>query len=116
MALIITEYIIEHRSYHEEYKDITWAECSLTRYLNSEFYNKFNEEEKSRISPVMNKNLDNQWYGTYGGEDTNDSIFLLSMEEIVCKYFGDSSSKLANLVVVDKNPRTSWCKSSIYSW
>lgn len=32
MALIITEYIIEHRSYHEEYKDITWAE-SVVWYI-----------------------------------------------------------------------------------
>ena len=35
-----------------------------------------------------------KWYGTNGGADTEDKIFLLSMEEIVCKYFGDSSEKL----------------------
>lgn len=30
-----------------------------------------------------------KWYGTNGGADTEDKIFLLSMEEIVCKYFGE---------------------------
>ncbi|WP_017415901.1 DUF6273 domain-containing protein [Clostridium tunisiense] len=95
MALIITEEIIEQRPYHDAYKDITWADCALRKYLNGEFYDKFNSADKSRIIPVINKNLDNQWYGAKGGADTKDYIFLLSLEE-VCKYFGDSSSKLQN--------------------
>ncbi len=94
-ALIITEDIIEQRPYHDAYKDITWADCALRKYLNGEFYDKFNATDKSRIIPVINKNLDNQWYGSKGGADTEDSIFLLSIEE-VCKYFGDSTSKLYN--------------------
>ena len=95
-ALIITENIIEQRIYHDAYKDITWAECALRIYLNGEFYDKFSATDKSRIIPVINKNSDNQWYGTKGGEDTQDNIFLLSIEEAACKYFGDSSSKLEN--------------------
>ena len=95
-ALIISEDIIEQRAYHDAYKDITWAECSLRKYLNGEFYDKFNAADKSRIIPVLNKNPDNQWYGSKGGADTYDSIFLLSIEEVVCRYFGDSSSKLLN--------------------
>lgn len=95
VALLITEDIIEQRAYHDAYKDITWADCSLRKYLNGEFYDKFSEADKSRIMPVINKNLDNQWYGSKGGVDTKDSIFLLSIEE-VCKYFGDSRSKLYN--------------------
>lgn len=95
VALLITEDIIEQRAYHDAYKEITWADCSLRKYLNGEFYDKFSEADKSRIMPVLNKNLDNQWYGSKGGVDTKDSIFLLSVEE-VCKYFGDSRSKLYN--------------------
>lgn len=96
MALIITENIIEQRSYHNAYINITWAECSLREYLNGEFYNSFNEKDRSRIIPVLIKNLDNQWHGSKGGEDTEDKIFLLSIEEVACQYFGDSSSKLYN--------------------
>ena len=95
-ALVITEYIIEQRPYHDAYKDITWADCSLRKYLNGEFYDKFNSTDKSRIIKIKNKNLDNQWYGSKGGIDTQDSIFLLSLEEAACKYFGDSSSNLYN--------------------
>jgi len=95
-ALIITEHIIEKRPYHNEYKNITWSACSLRKYLNGEFYDEFTEAEKSKIVSVINQNLDNQWYGTKGGEDTEDSIFLLSLEEAAGKYFGDSSVKLYN--------------------
>ena len=95
-ALIITENIIEQRPYHNAYVGITWTDCSLRKYLNGEFYDRFNKDDKSRICPVINKNPDNQWYGIKGGEDTRDRIFLLSIEEVVCKYFGDSSSKLYN--------------------
>ncbi|MGL5434030.1 MAG: DUF6273 domain-containing protein [Lachnospiraceae bacterium] len=95
-ALIITENIIEQRSYHDVYKDITWADCSLRKYLNSVFYDKFDATDKLRIISVTNKNPDNQWYGSKGGADTTDHIFLLSIEEVVCPYFGDSSSNLYN--------------------
>ena len=95
-ALIITEYIIEQRSYHDAYKNITWAGCSLRKYLNDEFLDSFNADEKARIIQVINKNPANEWYGTEGGEDTRDYVFLLNVEEAACRYFGDSSHLLYN--------------------
>ena len=92
-ALLITESMIEQRPYHDAYVDITWAECSLRKYLNGVFWERFSEADQSRIVPVLNKNPDNQWYGTKGGENTQDKIFLLDLEE-VCTYFGDSRDKL----------------------
>lgn len=94
VALVITDSIIDEHPYHEAYKEITWAECSLRKYLNGDFYNEFNTSDRKRINPVINKNSDNQWYGSKGGQDTNDKIFILSIEEAVCRYFGDSSSML----------------------
>ena len=95
-ALIITEQIIEQHAFHDAYEEATWASCSLRRYLNNEFYNGFAAAERARIVPVVNKNAGNQWYGSQGGEDTQDNIFLLSVEEAVCLYFGDSSRNLEN--------------------
>jgi hypothetical protein len=69
-VLIITEDIIEQRPYHDKYVGITWAEYSLRKYLNSEFYGKFSGADTPRIIPVKNKHPDNQWYGTKGGPDT----------------------------------------------
>jgi len=96
MILIITDEIIERRSYHNIYQEITWADCSLRKYLNGDFYNEFMETDKAKIIPVKNRNMNNQWYGTNGGKETQDKIFLLSIEEVVCKYFGDSSENLLN--------------------
>ena len=95
-ALIITEEIIEQRPYHDVYKNITWAGCALRKYLNGEFYDSFDTSDKARIITVTNKNPDNLWYGTNGGIDTQDRIFILSLEEAVCTYFGDSSANLYN--------------------
>ena len=95
MALIITDEIIEQRAYHDAYKEITWADCALRKYLNGTFYETFDKVDQYKIVMVTNKNLNNQWYGTEGGADTLDLIFILSLEE-VCKYFGDSRSLLQN--------------------
>jgi hypothetical protein len=93
-ALIITKNIIEQRAYHDAYVDITWAQCELRTYLNGEFYDRFTEAEKAKIITVTNKNPANQWYGTFGGEDTLDKVFVLDIEDAVCRYFGDSSMNL----------------------
>lgn len=95
-ALIITDVIIDQRPYHNAYTETTWADCSLREYLNNTFSASFAPRDRDRIVPVLNKNHNNQWYGTHGGLDTQDKIFLLSIEEAVCRYFGDSSSLLYN--------------------
>src|SRR5688500_13842643 len=83
--VIITEGIIELRWYHKEFVEITWSDCEIRKYLNNEFYEVFNQNEKARIVPTVNSNPDNPWFKTKGGIDTTDSIFLLSLEE-VCKH------------------------------
>ena len=96
-ALIITKDAIEQRQYNEaideentgEGVDVTWETCTLRKYLNGEFYSKLTKEEQEFIAETRIQNPDNVWYGTNGGNDTTDNIFLLSLEE-VDKYFGDS--------------------------
>ena len=92
-ALIITETIVELGWYHKKFVEITWADCELRKYLSDEFYNRFSPDEKAKIIMTTNRNPDNPWFKTSGGQDTTDSLFLLSLEE-VCEYFGDSKAKL----------------------
>ena len=96
VALIITEDIIGQRAYHDIYTDVTWADCDLRKYLNGEFYENFSSINKPRIISVTNKNPNNPWHGTKGGVDTQDNIFLLTIEDVVCRYFGNSSIRLQN--------------------
>lgn len=93
-TLIITESIIGQHVYHNGAGDVTWADCALRNYLNGEFVDTFTAADQARIIPVLNQNHDNPWYGSSGGEDTRDYIFLLSIEEAVCHYFGDSRKNL----------------------
>jgi hypothetical protein len=88
-ALLLTKDIIELRPYNPDYVAVTLEKCTLRQYLNGWVLQTFNSAEQSRILQTHNINANNQWYGTEGGNDTVDRIFLLSPEETV-KYFGDS--------------------------
>jgi hypothetical protein len=66
-----------------------WADSTIRSWLNNKFVAFFDEFEQSRIESVAISNERNPWFGTNGGPDTNDYIFLLSLSELV-KYFGDS--------------------------
>ncbi|MDR2577884.1 MAG: GNAT family N-acetyltransferase [Chitinispirillales bacterium] len=90
-ALLLSERVMEMRRYHEKYEDTTWADCTLRQYLNETFYNTFSEADRSRILETQLSNKNNPWFGTNGGRDTADKIFLLSVEEAV-KYLGDSGA------------------------
>lgn len=93
-ALLLTKDIIELRDYHNKAIDINWKDCELRRYLNDEFYNKFSDKDRARIIETSNINPDNLWYKADGGENTMDHIFILSIDDVVRTYFGDSSRLL----------------------
>lgn len=91
VALIITDRIIKQRAYHDKSEDVTWADCELRKYLKGVFYEQFSKIDQAKIVSTTNKNPGNHWYGTDGGLNTQDHVFLLSIEDVVCNYFGDSS-------------------------
>ncbi len=110
-ALILTEKVIEKRAYHGEETEVTWESCDLRKYLNGEFYYSFSESDRNRIIEVTNVNADNPWYGTNGGNPTNDKIFLLSIDEVI-KYFGDSGQLESRYMY----PNCEWCKDEFLPW
>jgi hypothetical protein len=89
-VLIMTEDVVERGCvYHHERAGVTWEGCFLRGYLNDEFYRRFTEADRTRIQEMEVANNANPWFGTDGGKNTRDRIFLLSIEEVV-RYFGDS--------------------------
>jgi hypothetical protein len=94
--LIISDQIIEQRDYHDKKEAVTWEKSEIRYYLNNIFVDKFCASDKNRIIDTKNRNTDNPWYGSFGGNDTIDKIFLLSLDEVVRLYFGDSSRLLDN--------------------
>ena len=59
----------------------TWEESTVRAWLNEKFYNTFTEEEKALIVKTHNVTPDSIEYGTDGGNDTYDYIYLLSVDE-----------------------------------
>ncbi|MBR4234892.1 MAG: fibronectin type III domain-containing protein [Clostridia bacterium] len=91
-CLLISKYAIDGVLYNTERKDITWETCTLRSWLNDDFYNNaFNTGERAKIAITKNVNAGNPVYGTSGGNDTDDCVFLLSLEEIE-KYYNINRS------------------------
>ena len=88
-ALLLCDHVLEKHCYHDKHEAVTWADCSLRHYMNNDFYNTFNAADKSRILETKLSNMNNPWFGTNGGRDTEDKIFILSIEEAAL-YLGDS--------------------------
>ncbi len=82
-VLVISKFGLDTKMYHEgDAWNVTWETCTLRKWLNGDFYaNAFNSMEKRRIREVTNKNPRNSDFNTYGGADTKDRIFLLSIDE-----------------------------------
>ena len=88
---LISRYILDARSYDNSDKDVIWEKSSLRSWLNDEFYSTaFSLDEQDKIQSVNLSNPDNTFYGTDGGEDTNDKVFCLSVEEVI-KYYDFNS-------------------------
>ena len=100
-VLLISKYILECKSYNEEYIDITWENSTIRKWLNDDFYNiAFNDDEKKKIldSKVVNNVIE---YKFNGGNDTSDKIYLLSSSEVI-KYFFKTYPENENKKVVAK--------------
>ena len=87
-ALLLSKYILDCKKYNSENIAITWEMCSLRNWLNNDFYlEAFDSNEQNRILTTNVINSNNSSFGTYGGNNTNDKILCLSIDEIR-KYFG----------------------------
>lgn len=86
--LLISVSLLDIQKYNQVHQDVTWETCSIRQWLNDDFYNTaFTAEEQQRIQLTTVVNSDNPYYGADGGNDTEDKIFILSIDEVQT-YFG----------------------------
>ena len=89
-VLLLSKYVLDAKSYNEEWEDVTWETSDIRQWLNNEFYTAaFNKSEKAKIQTSLTKNEDNSKYGTSGGNDTEDKVFLLSEKEAETLFSND---------------------------
>ena len=88
-ALLLSERLVSHMSYHVEHKPFTWVECSLREWLNQGFYDSFGEDgARIATTEVL----------TEGGPSL-DKVFLLSageaLEYLVSECLGSADARVA---------------------
>ena len=82
-AFLLSDVILDKQLYNENDKYVTWEKSSLRAWLNQKFIKRaFIDEEREKINITEIINQDNPVYGTEGGNNTFDKIFLLSLSEV----------------------------------
>jgi hypothetical protein len=93
-ALAITRDCVAQIPYYSAGRSITWEKCTLRQWLNHEYFASLPPDIRTRICEVRLPNKDNPDYGTKGGPDTTDKVFLLSIEGAKL-YFKDDTERVA---------------------
>ena len=93
-ALAISKYGLDTKLFNDTYAAVTWETCSLRKWLNGEFYqNAFSDSEKAVILETTITNPSSSEYGTSGGNNTTDKVFLLTHSEAAA-YFPTAAAGL----------------------
>jgi len=81
-ALLLADYCLMHTGFHGTYEAFTWEDSDMRDRLNKDFYlAAFSDEEKALIEKTKLTNGENYMFSLGAGNDTEDSVFLLSLEE-----------------------------------
>lgn len=79
-------------------KAVCWESSTIREILNEGFFHwVFTDEEKACVCRSIIHTPDNPIYGTGGGEDTMDYLFLLSIDEVQ-KYFLSDEERRTQIV------------------
>lgn len=92
--LVISKYGLEAKEYNIGNDYVTWETCTLRFWLNDEFYNEaFSSSEQMRILTTNVTADHNNAQSVDSGNDTQDNVFLLSIDEAVT-YFGSDEDRV----------------------
>ena len=113
--LLMSVYLLDCIKNNEKYTNITWEDCTLRQWMNNEFYNSaFTKSEKKHILTSYLKNEDNPFYRIEGGNDTEDKVFALSLEEVT-QYFGIADKIAGGSYWVSAAPELSGAEVTAYA-
>ena len=118
-AFLLADKNLDNKQYNEEIISVTWATCTLRTWLNVTFLNTaFTSAEQAAIKNTTVVNEDNPYFGTEGGENTIDKVYLLSIAEASNTAYGfngefntRSETRMAKNTVYAKE-RGAWTSTS----
>ncbi len=85
--LLMSRYYLEWKPFNDERTKTTWEECSLRKWLNNDFINSaFSSAEQEKILSTKLTTPDNAFDGAKGGNDTEDKVFCLSIDEVLANF------------------------------
>ncbi|NBI63326.1 hypothetical protein D3Z38_09780 [Clostridiales bacterium] len=103
-ALLLADKNLDAKPYNETYTDVTWETSTVRSWLNGyeASFNKdgkdytgdnflgkaFTSGEREAIKEKTIQNPNNPEYGTEGGNDTTDKVFLLSLNQAMHPAYG----------------------------
>lgn len=83
LGLLLAESGLDAMCYDREFRESTWASSTIRRWLNHDFLETaFNDQEEGRIVTTHLENDDNPYTNAPGGPDTEDRVFLLSIDDV----------------------------------
>lgn len=105
---VVADKVLDCKKYNETKREITWERSTLRSWLNScgseqnldgidyssggFLQTAFTGKEKASIVRTNLINPANESYKTAGGNDTTDSIFLLSIADVISEKYGFSAN------------------------
>lgn len=109
-AFVIADRAIDIAQYYSASNvEITWEKSSVRQWLNDAFLKKaFTADEQAAVKTTTVKTADNQESSEPGGNDTQDKIYLPSIEEIYNWDYGFSAQ--------EDEEQTRMTTSTDYAW
>lgn len=106
--LVVSMYSVHKDGFRDHGTEITWDISDAREYLNGTFLNQKLQagDEKSLILPTLVSTPANPQYGTEGGPDVTDLVFLLSYEEVM-RYFPNAQDRVLT-TEEDKTTTVTW--------
>ena len=115
-AFVVSKYAVDAGPFNKVRTDLPWAKTTIRKWLNGNFYYAaFCKEEKDRILTTHVDDPVNTDYDIEGGDETDDKVFLLSVNEARELFPDDDSRATCNTpyavengaYVADNN--NAWC-------
>ncbi len=107
-VFLLADKSLDCQKYNDTDADVTWETCTMRSWLNGYgaaanqqgknysgdgfLNNAFTASERQAIKTTKIVNNDNPERGTYGGNNTADQVYLLSIEEAMDPSYGFASS------------------------